>query len=168
MTPTAYYKNFGMNFASCPYCTVYAERGIENLAVLALIARASVGRDPFEVRGSGEQSRNRTRVSAVVNGTIFAAEQISDGTAVNLGTMERTHLMDAAQDVHRFTGHTARLQKRHEMPTCMLNHVAYSSLGEEHLVCESPVTSRTARTERMTGISRTTRKRLSKRALVTG
>jgi nucleoside-diphosphate-sugar epimerase len=108
LTLKAYGKDWGLKSVSCRYFTVYGDRGHENHAVLAMIARAFVGQDPFVVWGNGEQIRNWTHVSDIVSGTIRAAERIDDGTAVNLGTMERTRVIDAVHEVLRTTGHQAR------------------------------------------------------------
>lgn len=43
MTLQSFYKDWGMKSASCRYFTVYGERGHENHAVIAMIARAFVG-----------------------------------------------------------------------------------------------------------------------------
>ncbi len=80
-----------------------------------MIARAFVKQDPFDVWGNGEQIRNWTHVSDIVSGTIRAAEKIDDGTAVNLGTMERTRVIDAVREVLRYTGHDAEIGF---IPTC--------------------------------------------------
>jgi len=88
LTLKAYYKEYGMKAASCRYFTVYGPRGVENHAVIAMIARAFIGQNPFEVWGDGNQIRNWTYVDDIVHGTILAAEKIDDGTAVNLGTMD--------------------------------------------------------------------------------
>ena len=58
MTLQAYYREHGMKSASCRYFTVYGERGHENHAVIAMIARAFIKQDPFVVWGNGEQIRN--------------------------------------------------------------------------------------------------------------
>src|SRR3989449_2116608 len=55
MTLRSYYKDWGMKSASCRYFTVYGERGKEDHAVMAMIARAFVKADPFIVWGTGEQ-----------------------------------------------------------------------------------------------------------------
>ncbi|MGH2509715.1 MAG: NAD-dependent epimerase/dehydratase family protein, partial [Ktedonobacteraceae bacterium] len=85
MTLKGYYRESGMKSASCRYFTVYGERGHENHAVIAMIARAFINQTPFVVWGNGEQIRNWTYVGDIVSGTIRAAEVIEDGTAVNLG-----------------------------------------------------------------------------------
>ena len=110
LTLQAYGRDWGLKSASCRYFTVYGDRGHENHAVLAMIARAFVGQDPFVVWGNGEQIRNWTHVSDIVSGTIRAAERIDDGTAVNLGTLERTRVIDAVHEVLRTTGHQARIE----------------------------------------------------------
>jgi UDP-glucose 4-epimerase len=129
MSLRAYYQETGMKSACCRYFTVYGDRGHENHAVIAMIARAFVGQDPFVVWGTGEQIRNWTHVSDIVSGTIRAAETIDDGTAVNLGTMERTRVIDAAREVLRYSGHHATIELHPEMPTGPLNRVADNSLA---------------------------------------
>lgn len=140
MTLRAYYRDWGMKSASCRYFTVYGERGHENHAVMAMIARAFVGQDPFIVWGTGEQIRNWTHVSDIVRGTILAAEKIEDGTAVNLGTMERTRVIDAVKEVMRYTSHQAEIELHPEMPTGPMNRVADNSLARELLDWEPQVT----------------------------
>lgn len=139
MTLKAMYKDYGLKSASCRYFTVYGERGVENHAVIAMIARAFVGQDPFLVWGNGEQIRNWTHVGDIVNGTIRAAEKIDDATAINLGTMERTRVIDAVNEVLRYTGHKARIQLQPDMPTGPLNRVADNSLTKRLLGWEPQV-----------------------------
>ena len=133
MTLQACHRHRGMKSACCRYFTVYGPRGVENHAVIAMIARAFLGQDPFVVWGTGEQIRNWTYVSDIVRGTILAAEMIEDGTAVNLGTMERIRVLDAAEEVLRYTGHKANIQTHPEMPTGPYNRVADNSLGRKLL-----------------------------------
>src|ERR1700737_1049923 len=110
LTLKSYYRDFGMKSASCRFFTVYGERGVENHAVIAMIARAFVGQNPFEVWGDGTQGRNWTYVGDLVEGMILSAEKIDDGTAVNLGTMERTRVIDAVKEVLQYTGHKAEIK----------------------------------------------------------
>ena len=139
LTLKANSKEWGMKTASCRYFTVYGERGVENHAVIAMIARAFIKQDPFVVWGTGEQIRNWTYVGDIVRGTILAAENIDDGTAVNLGTMERTRVIDAVRETLRYTGHQARIELHPEMPTGPLNRVADNSLAKKLLGWEPEV-----------------------------
>jgi nucleoside-diphosphate-sugar epimerase len=139
MTLQAYYKDWGLKSASCRYFTVYGDRGHENHAVIAMIARAFIHQNPYVVWGNGEQIRNWTHVSDIVAGTILAAERIDDGTAINLGTMERTRVLDAAREVLRYTGHDAEIELHPEMPTGPMNRVADNSLARRLLGWEPRV-----------------------------
>jgi len=139
MTLRAYTEETGMKSANCRYFTVYGDRGHENHAVIAMIARAFVKQAPYVVWGTGEQIRNWTHVGDIVSGTILAAEKIDDGSAVNLGTMERTRVIDAAREVLRYTGHKAEIELHPEMPTGPLNRVADNALGRMLLGWEPKV-----------------------------
>ncbi|HZF08599.1 MAG TPA: NAD-dependent epimerase/dehydratase family protein [Thermoanaerobaculia bacterium] len=133
MTLAAYYRDLGFKSASCRFFTVYGERGVENHAVIAMIARAFVRQDPFEVWGDGTQIRNWTYVGDIVRGMVLAAETIDDGTAINLGTEERTRVIDAVREVLRYTGHSAEIKFLPHMPTGPLNRVASNRLAKELL-----------------------------------
>ena len=129
----AYHRDHGLKSVSCRYFTVYGPRGHENHAVMAMIARAFIRQNPFEVWGSGRQVRNWTYVSDIVAGTLRAAARIDDASAVNLGTRERIRVIDAVQQVLNFTGHRPEIRLRQDMPTGPMNRVADTSLAEELL-----------------------------------
>jgi len=140
LTLKAYARDFGLKAASCRFFTVYGERGVENHAVIAMIARAFIRQDPFEVWGDGTQIRNWTYVGDIVSGMVAAAETIDDGTAVNLGTEERTRVIDAVREVLRYTGHSAAIKLLPHMPTGPLNRVASNRLARELLGWEPRMT----------------------------
>ena len=142
LTLQAYHREHDLGAASCRYFTVYGPRGVENHAVIAMIARAFVRQDPFDVWGDGTQIRNWTYVDDIVSGTILAAEKINDGTAVNLGTMERIRVIDAAKMVLEFAGHKAEIRLRPDMPTGPVNRVADNALAKKLLGWEPKTTFR--------------------------
>ncbi|HMI50191.1 MAG TPA: NAD-dependent epimerase/dehydratase family protein [Candidatus Saccharimonadales bacterium] len=141
-TLQAYAKEHGMGAASCRYFTVYGPRGVENHAVIAMIARAFLKQNPFEVWGDGTQIRNWTYIDDIVEGTILAGEKINDGTAINLGTMERIKVIDAVNMVMEFTGHKADIKLLPNMPTGPLNRVADNALAKKLLHWEPQVAFR--------------------------
>ena len=98
-----------------------------------MIARAFVGQNPFVVWGAGEQVRNWTHVSDIARGTILAADKIDDGSLVNLATMERTGVIDAVQEVLRYTEHRAEIELHPEMPTGPMDRVADNALAKRCL-----------------------------------
>jgi nucleoside-diphosphate-sugar epimerase len=139
MTLQAYHKEWGMKAASARYFTVYGPRGVENHAVMAMIARAFIKQDPYYVWGTGEQIRNWTYIDDIVEGTILCAERIDDGTAVNLGTRERIRVLDAVHEILRYMGHSARIVTQPDKPTGPYNRVADNSLGKKLLGWEPAV-----------------------------
>jgi len=139
MSLRSYYREWGLKAASCRYFTVYGPRGVENHAVIAMIARAFVRQDPFVVWGTGEQVRNWTFIDDIVRGTILAAEEIEDATAINLGTMERIRVIDAVQEILRYTGRTASIELHPEMPVGPMNRVADNSVAKRLLGWEPEV-----------------------------
>ena len=138
-TLRAYHKEYGIKTASCRFFTVYGPRGKEDHAVIAMITRAFVGQNPFEVWGNGQQIRNWTYVEDIVAGTIAVAEKIDDGTPVNLGTMERIRVIDAAKMILSYTGHKAKIKLLKDMPTGPMNRVADNSLAKKLLGWEPAV-----------------------------
>ena len=142
ITLQAYAKEHGMGAASCRYFTVYGPRGVENHAVIAMIARAFLGQNPFEIWGDGSQIRNWTYIDDIVEGTILAGEKINDGTAINLGTMERITVLECAKMVCDFTKHKAEIKTRPEMPTGPMNRVADNALAKRLLGWEPKVAFR--------------------------
>jgi nucleoside-diphosphate-sugar epimerase len=133
MTLRAYSAEGRMNTASCRYFTAYGPRCPESHAVMAMIARAFTRQDPFEIWGTGEQIRNWTHVSDIVEGTIRAAEMIDDGTAVNIGTMERTKVVECAQQVIDYMGLDVEFAFDPSKPTGPYNRVSDDSLCRQLL-----------------------------------
>jgi nucleoside-diphosphate-sugar epimerase len=139
MTLKAYHKDYGLKSANCRYFTVYGPRGKEDHAVMAMIGRAFLKKDPFEVWGDGTQVRNWTYVDDIVEGTLLAGEKIDDGTAVNLGTTERTNVVTAAQYVMKCLSHKAEIKLRPDMPSGPVNRIADNTLAKKLLGWEPKV-----------------------------
>ena len=79
--------------------TAYGERENESHAVVALIAKALLGMDPFSIWGTGAQTRNFTYVSDTVHGLLLLG---SDATgqrfeAVNIGTSKHTSVNELVE-----------------------------------------------------------------------
>jgi UDP-glucose 4-epimerase len=108
MTLRAYYKQYGLKSVSCRLFTAYGERENETHAVIALIAKAFIKMDPYEIWGNGQQDRNFTYVGDIVDGMIRAAEEIEDASAVNIGTAEHIKIIDSAQMIFAQTGFTPK------------------------------------------------------------
>lgn len=133
MSLQAYSNESSLKSVSCRFFTVYGERCTENHAILAMIGRAFLKQNPFEVWGDGTQVRNWTYVGDIVEGMLLAAEKIDSATAVNLGTEERIRVIDAVQEILRYTGHEAEIKYLLDMPTGPLNRVASNQCARELL-----------------------------------
>jgi len=103
----AYYRERGLKSSVCRYLTVYGPGGFDSShAISALIGKALQHQNPYEVWGTGNQERGFTFVTDIVNGSVLAAEKISDGTAVNLGWDKRYKISDVAELILKLSGHT--------------------------------------------------------------
>jgi len=108
MSLRAYQKQYGLKSVSCRLFTAYGERENESHAVIALIAKAFIGMDPYEIWGDGQQDRNFTYVGDIVAGMLRAAERIEDASVVNIGTAEHIKIIDAAQLIFAQIGFTPK------------------------------------------------------------
>ena len=115
--------------ASLRYFTAYGPRCPESHAVTAMIARAFVNQNPFVVWGTGQQIRNWTYVTDVVAATIAAAERVDDGRAMNVGTMERIKVVDAATQILEYTEKRLPLEFDPTKPTGPYNRVCDNTLA---------------------------------------
>jgi nucleoside-diphosphate-sugar epimerase len=104
MALRAYHKQHGLKAVSCRIFTAYGERENETHAVIALIAKAFVKMDPYEIWGTGEQDRNFTYVGDIADGLIRAAEKVTDASAINVGTAEHVRIRDAAEMIFDCAG----------------------------------------------------------------
>jgi nucleoside-diphosphate-sugar epimerase len=133
LTLQAYWRERRLRAVSCRYFTVYGPRAKVDHAIMAMVARAYLRQDPFEVWGTGEQVRNWTYVDDIVEGTMRAAESIEDAQAINLGSMERIRVIDAARLAMEYLGYRPEIVTRPDMPTGPLNRVADNSLARRLL-----------------------------------
>ena len=80
----AYAKSFDLDVVTLRYFTVFGPRQRPDMA-FTRIAAAVVDGTPFEVFGSGEQSRDFTYVADAVAATVLAGEHAPSGSIYNVG-----------------------------------------------------------------------------------
>ncbi|MEM0096321.1 MAG: NAD-dependent epimerase/dehydratase family protein [Candidatus Bathyarchaeia archaeon] len=100
----AFIKQYGIKGCILRFVTAYGPRENETHAIIALIYKAFERMDPYVIWGSGEQERDFTYVSDIVDGTILAAEKVTDGTPINLGTGKRYKIKDVASKIFDIMG----------------------------------------------------------------
>jgi len=108
MSLQAYHKQYGLKGVSCRLFTVYGPRENESHAIIALITKALIEQDPYEIWGTGQQRRNFTYVSDIVNGLLLATEKITNCRAINIGSDELITIADAAAKVMELTNYHPR------------------------------------------------------------
>lgn len=90
-------KQYGMKGCPVRFVTAYGPRENETHAIIALIYKAVERMDPYEIWGDGKQERDFTYVEDIVEGSILAAEKISDMTPINLGTGKRYKIIEVVE-----------------------------------------------------------------------
>jgi len=90
-------KQYGLKGCPVRFVTAYGPRENETHAIIALTYKALEKMDPFEIWGNGQQERDFTYVEDIVEGSILAAEKISDCTPINLGTGKRYKIIDVVE-----------------------------------------------------------------------
>ncbi|MFW6018709.1 MAG: NAD-dependent epimerase/dehydratase family protein [Halapricum sp.] len=98
----SYHEQYGIDASSVRIFTAYGPRENETHAVVALIAKAFAGQDPFPIWGDGEQTRNFTYVSDITRALRLASTHITDGSAVNAGIPDHISLNQCAEAIFEY------------------------------------------------------------------
>jgi UDP-glucose 4-epimerase len=100
----AFHEQHGVDASSVRIFTAYGPRENETHAIVALIAKAFAGQDPYQIWGDGEQTRNFTYVDDIVSALVLANEKITDATPVNAGIREYISINDVAEAIFEYMG----------------------------------------------------------------
>ena len=102
-----YMRTVGLPLTSLRYFTVYGPRQRPDMAFLRFM-RALVADDEIEIYGDGEQTRDFTYVSDVVEGTVKAAAADVAGGIINLGGGSRVSVNRVLATLEEISGLKAR------------------------------------------------------------
>ena len=103
-----YFRNYGVPAVSLRFFTVYGPRQRPDMAFHIFLRALFEGR-PLEMYGEGNQTRDFTFVSDIVNGIVLAV-QGRDGAVYNLGGGSRVTLLEAIRTLESASGCEARVQ----------------------------------------------------------
>lgn len=142
MQLNAFIKQYGIKGAALRFVTAYGERENESHAIIALIHKAHERMNPFAIWGNGEQSRDFTYVSDIVDGTILAAEKVSDGTPINLGTGRRFKLNEVVAVIHEIMNFHPKIQYDRTKPTGVVSRALSIKRAKELLGWEPKISLR--------------------------
>jgi UDP-glucose 4-epimerase len=98
----AFHDQHGVDASAVRIFTAYGPRENETHAIVALIAKAYAGQDPYQIWGDGEQTRNFTYVDDIVSALVLANEKITDATPVNAGISEYISINDVAETIFEY------------------------------------------------------------------
>jgi UDP-glucose 4-epimerase len=93
----AYNEQYDIDTSAVRIFTAYGPRENETHAIVAFMAKAYARQDPFQIWGDGDQTRNFTYVKDITRALRLAAENITDGTAVNAGISRYVTMNEAVE-----------------------------------------------------------------------
>jgi UDP-glucose 4-epimerase len=93
----AYNEQYDIDTSVVRIFTAYGPRENETHAIVAFMAKAYAGQDPFQIWGDGEQTRNFTYVKDITRALRLASENITDGTPVNAGISRYVTMNEAVE-----------------------------------------------------------------------
>jgi nucleoside-diphosphate-sugar epimerase len=105
-----YWKNFGVPAVSLRFFTVYGPRQRPDMAFHKFIS-AMLREKPLEIYGTGDQTRDFTFISDIVDGLVSATEG-KPGSVYNLGGGSRVTLKRALHVLHDALGIEQRLDSQ--------------------------------------------------------
>jgi nucleoside-diphosphate-sugar epimerase len=127
-------KQYGLKGCPVRFVTAYGPRENETHAIIALIYKALQKMDPFEIWGSGQQERDFTYVEDIVEGSILAAERISDCMPINLGTGRRYKIIEVVDLICKILNwKPSRFKFDESMPVGVLSRALNNSRAMEVL-----------------------------------
>jgi UDP-glucose 4-epimerase len=138
----SFIRQYGLKGATLRFVTAYGERENETHAIIALIYKAHERMNPYVIWGDGEQSRDFTYVSDIVDGTIRAAETVSDGSPINLGTGDRIKLNEVAAMIHDILDFHPKTRHEVSKPTGVVSRALDTTRARELLGWEPKVSIR--------------------------
>lgn len=110
-----YYKQYGIPFSALRYFTVYGPRQRPDMGFHRFM-KAALFDQPLTIYGNGEQTRDFTYVSDVVEANIGAMNCCKHGTVFNIGGVETASVNDIIRKIESLSGKKLQLSYLDEQP----------------------------------------------------
>lgn len=95
--------------------------------VPAIAARAAAKEDPFEVWGSGKQGRDFVHIDDCIDAILMAMDNISDGSAINIGAGKLTSFLEIIELFTEFAGYKPTIKPLLDKPVGV--HARHSDMS---------------------------------------
>jgi nucleoside-diphosphate-sugar epimerase len=105
-----YHQNYGVPAVALRYFTVYGPRQRPDMAFQRFI-RSMLSDEEITIYGDGEQTRDFTYISDVVEANLLALKESAEGRVLNIGGGARTTLNNIVALLERLVGRSCR--RRH-------------------------------------------------------
>ncbi len=109
-------KYYGISVACVRPFSGYGEDQDLSYPIPAIAARAARKENPFEVWGSGHQGRDFVHIDDCIDVILQATEEISDGSAVNIGSGKLTSFREIIALMSKFAGYEPEIKPLLDKP----------------------------------------------------
>jgi len=120
-------KYYGISVACVRPFSGYGEDQDLTYPVPAIAARAAAKEDPFEVWGSGKQGRDFVHIDDCIDVILMALENISDGSAINIGMGKLTSFLEIIDLFCEFAGYKPEIKPLLDKPVGV--HARHSDMS---------------------------------------
>jgi UDP-glucose 4-epimerase len=127
-----YRSNFGVSTTSLRYFTVYGPRQRPDMGFHKFV-KALLAREPIKVFGSGEQTRDFTYVSDIVDANLAAGEAEGVDGVFNIGGGSRVTLNGVLETLSELAGATLQIERIEEQAGDVKHTEADTSLARSML-----------------------------------
>ena len=123
-------KHYGVSVVCIRPFSGYGEDQDLTYPVPAIAARAANKENPFEVWGSGKQGRDFVHIDDVIDFIMILMDNVSDGSAYNIGSGKLTSFLDLIKIFTRFAGYNPDIKPLLDKPVGV--HSRYANMDYVH------------------------------------
>jgi nucleoside-diphosphate-sugar epimerase len=124
-------RHYGISVVCIRPFSGYGEDQDLSYPVPAIAARAAKKEDPFEVWGSGKQGRDFVHIDDVLDLIHILMDQVSDGSAYNIGSGQLTTFLELIGLFTKFAGYVPEIKPLLDKPVGVHSRYCDMSLVEK-------------------------------------
>ncbi|NOY49811.1 MAG: NAD-dependent epimerase/dehydratase family protein [Chlorobi bacterium] len=124
-------SHYGISIVCIRPFSGYGEDQETDYPVPAIAARAANKENPFEVWGSGKQGRDFVHIDDIIDFILILMDNVSDGSAYNIGSGKLTSFLDLIQVFSGFAGYSPEIKPLLDKPVGVHSRYCDMSLVED-------------------------------------